>query len=313
MSGSSNITGDESILFCDNMSFNGTERGGKMTTDGELWIGSTVAPHVRKGTLVQGTGITITPGSGTITIGLSGGGIAVEHLTGTTGGQLNPDGSNNFNLLGGTVAAGTTPVAIAGSGSTLTTNVQISQALAAADATKIGLSNFSSASFGVAATGFVTLSSSVPQLFTANTGTATPSSNNLNVLGGGGIQTTGSGATLTIAVSGGGFTWTDVTAATQSISVQNGYITDRGAGVVYTLPATASIGDTFMIVGKLGITTITPNANQQILIASSSGSVGVTGTAVGTNVGDCITFICITSGASTIWRANEVIGNWILT
>ena len=37
--GSSSITGDEAILFTDNMSFDGTHRSGKMTTDGQLWIG----------------------------------------------------------------------------------------------------------------------------------------------------------------------------------------------------------------------------------------------------------------------------------
>ena len=65
--GSSNVTGLESFLYCDNMSFDGTERTG-MTTDGQLWIGSTVAPHVRIGTLSAGTGISITPGSGNVTI-----------------------------------------------------------------------------------------------------------------------------------------------------------------------------------------------------------------------------------------------------
>ncbi len=114
-------------------------------------------------------------------------------------------------------------------------------------------------------------------------------------------------------LSGGGFLWTDSTAATQALLVQNGYITDRGAGVTYTLPATASLGDTIKIVGKLGLATITPNANQQILIGSSSGAVGVTGTAVANNVGDCIELICITSGASTVWRSDSVIGTWTLT
>lgn len=53
MAGSSNITGLESIIFADNASFDGTERGGALNADGELWIGSATLPRVRKGTLVS--------------------------------------------------------------------------------------------------------------------------------------------------------------------------------------------------------------------------------------------------------------------
>lgn len=68
-------------------------------------------------TLTPGAGIAITNGDGISsnpTISLVGGGIAVEHLTGDTGGALNPDGSNNFNLIG------SGSVTVTGSGSTLT-------------------------------------------------------------------------------------------------------------------------------------------------------------------------------------------------
>ncbi len=114
-------------------------------------------------------------------------------------------------------------------------------------------------------------------------------------------------------VNATGFTWTDVTGGTQTIAVENGYLTDNAGGVTYTLPATAAIGDTFKIVGKLGLATITPNANQQLLVGSVSGAVGATGTAVATNVGDCIEFVCTTSGASTKWRAANFVGNWTVT
>lgn len=67
MAGFSNITGQESIVFANNASYDGTERGGRMTTNGQLWIGSTASPHVRLGTLTSTGGtITITPGAGTI-------------------------------------------------------------------------------------------------------------------------------------------------------------------------------------------------------------------------------------------------------
>lgn len=65
--------------------------------------------------------------------------------------------ANILDVLGGTAAAGTNPVQTTGADNDVTINVQISQALAAADATKIGLCNFDSASFAVDADGFVTL------------------------------------------------------------------------------------------------------------------------------------------------------------
>ena len=72
MAGSSNITGDESIFFCDNMSFDGTERGGKLTTNGQLWIGSTPSRHVRAGFITSNDGsVTITNGPGTIDLSAS--------------------------------------------------------------------------------------------------------------------------------------------------------------------------------------------------------------------------------------------------
>jgi len=88
-------------------------------------------------------------------VSTSGTGVA-NTITGNSGGALSPT-AGNWNIFGAVTAAGTSPVTTSGAGSTLTVNVQTSQALAAADATKIGLSNFDSTSFGVTATGFVTL------------------------------------------------------------------------------------------------------------------------------------------------------------
>ena len=69
-----------------------------------------------------------------------------------------PDGNGLITINGAVVSAGTNPVRSDGTGAnTLAIEVQTSQALAAADATKIGLANFDSASFAVAATGFVTM------------------------------------------------------------------------------------------------------------------------------------------------------------
>lgn len=76
MSGFSNIQGDETIVFADNASFDGTARGGKITTDGQLWIGSSTSPHVRAGALASSGGsVAITTGHGTINL---------ETVTGTS-------------------------------------------------------------------------------------------------------------------------------------------------------------------------------------------------------------------------------------
>ena len=118
MPGFSNITGDESIVFSDNVSFDGTQRGGKITTDGQLLIGSTVAPHIRPGNITSTGGtVTVTKGSGFINLEVAGGSAAVEHLTADSGGQLNPDGSFNFNILGGTNGVN---IVTSGAGSTVT-------------------------------------------------------------------------------------------------------------------------------------------------------------------------------------------------
>lgn len=65
--------------------------------------------------------------------------------------------ANTLEILGTSVAAGTTPVETTGSGNTITVEVQTAQEIAATDATKIGLAAFDSAGFDVDANGFVTL------------------------------------------------------------------------------------------------------------------------------------------------------------
>lgn len=77
-----------------------------------------VFPNVSGNIQLQGTtgqiDILSVPGSNKLIFSLSGSSAAIEHLTGNSGGQLNPDGSNNFNILG------TGSLTVVGSGSTLT-------------------------------------------------------------------------------------------------------------------------------------------------------------------------------------------------
>ncbi len=64
---------------------------------------------------------------------------------------------NVLEILGEVVAAGTVPVQTVGSGNTITTQVQISQAIASTNSANVGLAAFNSADFSVDANGFVSI------------------------------------------------------------------------------------------------------------------------------------------------------------
>src|SRR6185437_16336161 len=101
----------------------------------------------------------------------------------------------------------THPVRTDGTGaSTVALEVQISQAIAATDATKIGLAAFNQTQFGVDPNGFVSLAGGTGagiQTITGNDSVAVgPTSGNVNVVGTGSITTSGSGSTETIALTG---------------------------------------------------------------------------------------------------------------
>lgn len=155
---------------------------------------------------------------GFVTLNGSGAG---QTITGQSGGALAPT-AGNWNIYGASTAAGTSPVSSSGSGSTLTLNVQKSQALASTDATKIGLANFDSARFTCDANGFVSINGSgVGETITGQSGGAlSPSSGNWNISGANGIITSGSGSTLTVT--------------TQSLPTVQ--ILTSGTGATYTTP-----------------------------------------------------------------------------
>src|SRR5690606_929350 len=95
-------------------------------------------------------------------VSLTGGGLAIDSIgvqatSGTGTDPVVPTAAGLVEFEGGTVAAGTNPVrAVSTAANTVQIQNQISQALAATDATKIGLCNFDSSAFAVDANGFVT-------------------------------------------------------------------------------------------------------------------------------------------------------------
>lgn len=108
-------------------------------------------------------------------VSLTGGGGATESFAMQTGtSPVVPTGLGLVTFNGATVLAGTHPVRTDGTGATtMTLEVQLSQALAATDVTKVGLANFDSASFTVDANGFVQLIGDAAAISKVNVQTGT--------------------------------------------------------------------------------------------------------------------------------------------
>lgn len=131
---------------------------------------------------------------------LSSGTLGVETLQGNTGAAVPPDASHNIHVVGdGTF------ITVAGNPATNTLTIS-------------------------PAGGLTTL-------YTEDTGTATPSAGNLNVSGGAGIKTAGSGNTITISGNGQAINYTNVTHAMSpyTVLVTDFYISVDCSGGVVTL------------------------------------------------------------------------------
>lgn len=138
---------------------------------------------------------------------------------------------------------------------------------------------------------------SIPTSFVTDLGTAVAIANVIDVNGGAGVTTSiGAPNQIIITVASSGFTWHVVTSANNPVTLvaENGYIT-KGAGVVhFILPAAASVGDTFEIVGYGNLWTIAQNAGQSIRLGSSVSTLGLFGNLSASMVTDCIKLICVT-------------------
>lgn len=176
----------------------------------------------------------------------------VETLTGNSGTAVTPDVFNNINVVGD----GMTGLLFDGASHTLTGTLNDipNSALANDDITLIAGTGISITVSPVALGGSTTISASaaVPTTFTENAGSATPSANNLNILGIGGITTSGAGSTVTIDGSGVGSTLdfdTDSGTATpvaNTITIAGGLgITTSGAGSTVTIDAGITVPTSF--------------------------------------------------------------------
>lgn len=154
--------------------------------------------------------------------------------------------ANTLEILGGTTAAGIIPVSTSGSGNTITTLVQFSQAIASTDATRVGLAAFDSSDFAVDANGFVTLTGLGALFFNADSGQATPNGSGIvNVLGGNGLSSIASGNTITFDVDA---------------SIATSYVTDSGSAI--------ASGNILNVLGGVGLTSTGSGNNLTINLDS---------------------------------------------
>lgn len=140
-----------------------------------------------------------------------------------------------------------------------------------------------------------------PLMFTADTGSAIPAANNLSILGGPGVTTSGVGSTITI----NSVVFTDTGATT--LAVDNGY--NATAAGTYNMPATAAQGEMIIVFcDTAGAVVLDCPALNFIRIGSLITSSG--GTATSTSIGDSLTLRYRLS--SLTWESVGVVGTWLV-
>lgn len=271
-----------------------------------------------------------------------------ETVTGNTGGALPPT-AGNWDILASSVAPGTTPAQTSGAGSTLTVQIQRSQAIASTNASNVGLSAFNSTYFTVDSNGFVSINgSSIGETITGNVGGAlSPTAGNWDILGSAvaagstPVQTSGSVSTLTAQVQ-----ISQAIASTNAANVglaafnsanfsvdSNGFVSLVGGGFAWidtsgtftaaketgyfitgtataTLPASPSQGDTIKFFVDNSSQVLTIQASGSQIIRLGSLASSAGGTMVSTLQGDSVELVY--RSADTCWCAIAgYTGTWV--
>lgn len=217
--------------------------------------------------------------------------------------------ANQLEILGDTQLAGTSPVETTGSGNTITVLNQLSQAIAAADATKVGLSNFDSNQFIVDADGFVSLvGGGASTTITVDDFTA-PGTNPVLADGGGSITITG--AQVATGTIGANVIRTDSLAANElTIEIQRSTAvaaadTTKNGVSHYDSDHFTVDSDGFVSLsgGGLAIDSISPDSGTDPVVPNGAGLVNIIGDGSTTTVGSLNTLTIQLTGLT----ANNVL------
>lgn len=143
--------------------------------------------------------------------------------------------------------------------------------------------------------------------YVCDTGSAVPAANILNVLGGTGSSTTGSGNTVTINVEYAGMDWTDK-AANFNIATQNGYFCT--ATLTATLPNAPTQGTSCIIYVDTSDPVTVQAQGGDFLQVGSNISVAA-GVAVSNTRGAILELVYRTSDLT--WHTISSLGSWSIT
>jgi len=102
-------------------------------------------------------------------------------------------------------------------------------------------------------------------------------------------------ARANLGISPTGITWNIVTSTSQTLADGNGYIANHGVSVIdFSLPATATEGETYRIVGRgAGLWKVSQNAGQTIYFGDQNTTAGVGGSIEALNARDSVEIICV--------------------
>jgi len=272
-------------------------------TDGQLLIGNTTGNTLTKATLTEGAGISITNGNGTIT-------IASTLDSSVTLQDAYDNGTGAIN-----VTSGLKPFTVSQSGADYSQFVikgitKIHTTYIANDAPD------NSKSWTIAAldNGNFEISARSDDLTTgtnflqvSRTGTTVNTidfPNGMLTYAGVRVATINDIPVLNTPV--------EVTGTSQSMAIHTAYIANNAALVTLTLPATAAVGSTILVIGKgAGGWRVAQNSGQTINLGSAPTTTGVSGRLDSTNRYDCLTLYCIV--ADTTWIGYGVQGNITVT
>lgn len=268
-------------------------------TDGQLLIGNTTGNTLTKSTLTQGTGITITNGSGAITVANAG---VTSFSAGTTG--LTP----STGTTGAVTLAGTLAVANGGTGATTAPNARTNLGATTVGSNLFTLTNPSAVTFP-RFNADNTVSALDAATFRTAIGAGTGNGTVTSVSWTGGIVSVATGTTtpaFTISGTSGGIPYFSSTSTWTSSSVlaANSLVIGGGAGLA---PSTITTGTG--VVTALGVNTGTAGAfvvNGGALGTPSSGTVtNLTGTA-SININGTVGATTANTGAFTTLSASGV-------